>query len=117
MKNLFFLWLIMAISIVFSYQKINTTRINYSVGDTLTLEDQNRIFNICFSDLDSADTFKFSDKNGNLNGGDYKIFLISCSSYIPKSWNIISCRSSSIGSFIFKPRKFTTSSNLKVVIH
>ena len=76
MKNLFFLWLIITISIVFSDQK-NINRINYSVGDTLTFEDQNRIFNICFSDLDSADTFKFSDKNGNLNGGDYKIFLIS----------------------------------------
>ena len=77
MKNLFLLWLILTTSIVFSYKKVNINRINYSVGDTLSIEDQNRIFNICFSELDTVDTFKFADKNGNLNGGDYKILLIS----------------------------------------
>ena len=77
MKNLFLLWLILSSSIVFSNIKVDINRINYSLGDTLSLEDQNRVFNICFSELDTVDTFKFADKNGNLNGGNYKIFLIS----------------------------------------
>jgi len=54
-------------------------RATYSIGDTLTLEDQNLQYNVCHSDYnyDVGDIFSFSDHNGDLNGGNYKIFLIS----------------------------------------
>ena len=51
----------------------------YSVGDTLSIEDQNILFPVCngSGEYETGDTFSFSDLNGNLNGDDYKITLIS----------------------------------------
>jgi len=51
----------------------------YNIGDTLSVEDQNIEFPICNNLIDSpyGDTFSFSDLNGELNGGDHKVTLIS----------------------------------------
>ena len=47
----------------------------YSVGDTLSIEDQNILFPVCngSGDYSTGDFFSFSDLNGDLNGGEYKI--------------------------------------------
>ena len=57
---------------------INTRSI-YDVGDTLTMEDQYFSYPICNGDsnFNTSESFSFSDLNGDLNGGDYKITLIS----------------------------------------
>tara|TARA_B100001123_G_C15150777_1_gene963415 strand:- start:554 stop:787 length:234 start_codon:yes stop_codon:yes gene_type:complete len=70
----FHLLLILLLSISFS-----NTRSIYSVGDTLTVEDQSLEYNVCHSDENYmlGDNFSLSDYNGNLNGGNYKVFLIS----------------------------------------
>ena len=58
-------------------QTLNT-RATYSIGDTISIEDQNRPYDICFSSENvTQDTFRFADFNGDLNGDDYKITLIS----------------------------------------
>ena len=51
----------------------------YDIGDTLTIDDQNKLFPVCNGNDDYiiGDSFKFGDYNGNLNGGDYKITVIS----------------------------------------
>tara|TARA_B100001996_G_scaffold247574_1_gene191804 strand:+ start:6339 stop:6602 length:264 start_codon:yes stop_codon:yes gene_type:complete len=51
----------------------------YSIGDTLSIDDQNTLFPICngSGDYATGDSFSFSDLNGAQNGGDYKITLIS----------------------------------------
>ena len=51
----------------------------YSVGDTLSLEDQEMLFPVCSGseNYSTGDPFSFSNLNGDLNGGDYKITLIS----------------------------------------
>ena len=51
----------------------------YDIGDTLSIEDQLRPYNVCHSDSNYlvGDTFTFSDFNGNENGGDYNIIIIS----------------------------------------
>ena len=51
----------------------------YSIGDTLSIEDQNILFPVCngSGNYSTGDSFSFSDLNGDLNGGDYKITLIS----------------------------------------
>ena len=55
----------------------------YSIGDTVSLEDQFHPYEICYSSEEIIqDTFKLADFNGNLNGGNYKITLIS----INASW-------------------------------
>ena len=56
-----------------------TARSIYSIGDTLTMEDQNRLFSVCHSNgnYELEDSFSFADYNGDLNGGDYKITIIS----------------------------------------
>ena len=56
-----------------------SSRTVYSIGDTLSIEDQNRIFPVCNGSGDylNGDSFSFSDLNGDLNGGDYKVTLIS----------------------------------------
>ena len=66
--------LILLTSIAFSNH-----RSYYSVGDTLSLEDQNLEYNVCHSDgnYEIGDSFSFSDYNGAINGGNYKISLIS----------------------------------------
>ena len=51
----------------------------YSVGDTLSIDDQNILFPVCngANDYSTGDSFSFSDLNGNLNGGEHKITIIS----------------------------------------
>lgn len=51
----------------------------YSIGDTLSIEDQNILFPVCNGSGNylTGDSFSFSDLDGDLNGGDYKITLIS----------------------------------------
>ena len=51
----------------------------YSVGDTLSTEDQNMLFPVCngADEYITGDFFSFSDLNGNVNGGEYKITIIS----------------------------------------
>ncbi len=51
----------------------------YSIGDTLSLEDQSTIYDVCngSGDYQTGDPFSFVDLNGAHNGGDYKITLIS----------------------------------------
>ena len=51
----------------------------YSVGDTLSTEDQNILFPVCngADGYNAGDFFSFSDLNGNVNGGEYKITIIS----------------------------------------
>ena len=62
-----------------SIENSNNNRSIYSVGDTLTEEDQNIEFPVCngSGDYATGDVFSFGDLNGNLNGGDYKITIIS----------------------------------------
>tara|TARA_Y100001968_G_scaffold321913_1_gene357120 strand:- start:505 stop:741 length:237 start_codon:yes stop_codon:yes gene_type:complete len=61
-----------------NYQLLDERSI-YSVGDTLSIEDQNLIYPVCNGNenYNNGDSFKFSDLNGSLNGGDYKITIIS----------------------------------------
>ena len=51
----------------------------YDIGDTLSMEDLQRPYNVCHSDNNYpvGETFTFSDFNGNENGGDYNIIIIS----------------------------------------
>ena len=51
----------------------------YSIGDTLSIADQNRLFPVCngSGNYNTGDSFSFSDLNGSQNGGDYKITVIS----------------------------------------
>tara|TARA_Y100000590_G_scaffold26675_1_gene30031 strand:+ start:128 stop:385 length:258 start_codon:yes stop_codon:yes gene_type:complete len=51
----------------------------YEIGDTLSVDDQNMLFPVCngAGDYSIGDSFSFSDLNGDLNGGEYKITLIS----------------------------------------
>tara|TARA_B100001123_G_C14404683_1_gene668225 strand:- start:75 stop:344 length:270 start_codon:yes stop_codon:yes gene_type:complete len=51
----------------------------YEIGDTLSIADQNKLFSVCngSGNYSTGDQFKFADYNGNLNGGDYKITVIS----------------------------------------
>ena len=60
-------------------EHINSNRSSYSVGEILSEEDQNIEFPVCngADNYATGESFSFSDLNGNLNGGDYKITLIS----------------------------------------
>ena len=51
----------------------------YEIGDTLSIEDQNILFPVCngSGDYSTSDFFSFSDLNGDINGGEYKITIIS----------------------------------------
>tara|TARA_B100000029_G_C16940518_1_gene728610 strand:- start:28 stop:291 length:264 start_codon:yes stop_codon:yes gene_type:complete len=51
----------------------------YSIGDTLSVNDQNMLFPVCngSGEYSTGDSFSFSDLNGNQNGGEYKITIIS----------------------------------------
>ena len=43
------------------------------------MEDQSKLFSVCHSNGNYGleDSFSFADYNGDLNGGDYKITIIS----------------------------------------
>ena len=60
-------------------ENINNNRSIYSIGDTLSDEDQNTLFPVCngSGNYSTDDYFQFADLNGDLNGGDYKITIIS----------------------------------------
>ena len=60
-------------------ENLANSRSIYSPGDTLSIDDQNMLFPVCngANDYSTGDSFSFSDLNGNLNGGDYKITIIS----------------------------------------
>ena len=51
----------------------------YDIGDTLSIEDQNILFPVCngSGEYSTGDSFSFSDLNGNINGSEYKITIIS----------------------------------------
>ena len=51
----------------------------YSIGDTLSIEDQNTLYPVCNGSgyYENGDSFSFGDLNGDLNGGDYKMTIIS----------------------------------------
>lgn len=69
-------YLILFISISFSFTE---HRSFYSIGDTVSIVDQNIDFNVCHSDgyYDLGESFSLSNLNGLTNGGEYKISLIS----------------------------------------
>ena len=51
----------------------------YDIGDTLSIEDQQRPYNVCHSDNNYlvGETFTFNDLNGHENGGNFNIIIIS----------------------------------------
>jgi len=51
----------------------------YDIGDTLSIEDQQRPYNVCNSDnnYQVGETFTFNDFNGYENGGNFNIIIIS----------------------------------------
>lgn len=79
-KNCLFVFLVSSIFSQSNYceSPSNNYRAIYNIGDTLSIEDQFRPYEICFSDASiEQDTFRLADYNGSFNGGDYKITLIS----------------------------------------
>ena len=51
----------------------------YDIGDTLSIEDLQRPYDVCHSDNNYmiGDTFTFNDFNGHENGEDFNIIIIS----------------------------------------
>jgi len=47
----------------------------YNVGQTVSINDQNEAFSVCYGDHDSG-TLTLADFNGELNGGSYKVIHI-----------------------------------------
>ena len=60
-------------------EDIASNRSFYSIGDTLSIEDQSILFPVCngADNYVTGDSFSFSDLNGDLNDGNYTITLIS----------------------------------------
>ena len=56
-----------------------TSRSYYDIGDTLSIEDLQRPYNVCHSDNSYlvGETFTFNDFNGHENGGNFNIIIIS----------------------------------------
>ena len=56
-----------------------STRSLYSIGDTLSYQDQSLQIPVCngTGNYNTGDDFSFADLNGNSNGGEYKITIIS----------------------------------------
>ena len=51
--------------------------LSYNVGDVISLGHQNQEFELCYGAPSNSDgTVRFSDFNGNTNGGDYAIMII-----------------------------------------
>ena len=52
---------------------------SYDIGDTLSVEDQQRPYNVCYSDNNYSvgETFTFNDFNGYENDGNFNIIIIS----------------------------------------
>ena len=53
----------------------------YCAGDQITSVHQNQSHEVCagYEDYETGDTFKLSDFNGAVNGGDYNIIFIDMS--------------------------------------
>ena len=53
----------------------------YCAGDQVSITHQNISHEVCagFEDYEIGDTFKLSDYNGDLNGGNYQIIFIDMS--------------------------------------
>ena len=51
----------------------------YDIGDTISTDDQQRPYNVCYSDNNYfvGDIFTFNDFNGYENGGNFNIIMIS----------------------------------------
>ena len=56
-----------------------TSRTSYDIGDTLSIEDLQRPYNVCHSDNNYmvGETFTFNDFNGYENDGNFNIIIIS----------------------------------------
>ena len=56
-----------------------TYRSYYDIGDTLSIEDLQRPYNVCHSDNNYlvGDMFTFNDFNGYENDGNFNIIIIS----------------------------------------
>tara|TARA_Y100000590_G_scaffold450500_1_gene590276 strand:+ start:486 stop:743 length:258 start_codon:yes stop_codon:yes gene_type:complete len=79
---IFFFTILLSILICDSYcptDNMFSNRSLYNIGDMLSEEDQNILFPVCngSGNYETDDNFSFSDLDGNQNGGDYKITLIS----------------------------------------
>ena len=61
------------------YSSVFTSRASYDIGDTLSIEDLQRPYNVCHSDNNYlvGETFTLNDFNGHENGGDFNIIIIS----------------------------------------
>ena len=77
--SLFFSTFLFSQNLYCPQQSLVNNRSIYNIGDTLSAEDQNIEFPICNNIVNSpyGDTFSFSDLNGELNGGNHKVTLIS----------------------------------------
>ena len=51
---------------------------SYDVGEQISLEDQQQLFDICSGDYPTS-SLSLSDFNGDSNGGDYKVIHIDMS--------------------------------------
>ena len=53
----------------------------YCAGEQVSTDDQNISHEVCaeYEDYETGDTFKLSDYNGELNGGNYHIIFIDMS--------------------------------------
>ena len=48
----------------------------YVVGDQMSIDHQNMEFEYCYPADSSGSTYIFSEHNGDLNGGNYKVFML-----------------------------------------
>ena len=67
MKNILFLQILL--SFLFAV---------YEVGEQISIEDQQQLFDICSGNYPTS-SLSLSDFNGDLNGGDYKVMHIDMS--------------------------------------
>ena len=89
MKRLFFSILYVSIITADNYRCLESdissdnlsifTSRGYNIGDTLSIEDLERPYNVCHSDNNYlvGETFTFNDFNGYENGGNFNIIIIS----------------------------------------
>tara|TARA_B100000470_G_scaffold14767_1_gene10108 strand:- start:74 stop:337 length:264 start_codon:yes stop_codon:yes gene_type:complete len=82
MKFIFFIFLASCLFTQSTYcpnENQISNRSIYDIGDTLSVDDQSMLFPVCngSGDYSTGDSFSFSDLNGDLNEGEYKITLIS----------------------------------------
>ena len=50
----------------------------YNTGETMSSNHQNQSHSVCYGETDygSSSSLRFSDYNGDLNGGDYHVILV-----------------------------------------